>query len=154
MRCGDRSRNENCDGTCVSFSVSSDKLFVLQLAVWALRGVSSVAYANNPLSGVLILAALFWESRWQCLLGTLGVLTSTLTAIVLGQDRWCSLQWLHICMHVYEFLTLLCNKFKLRFNSDAPRKVLRIFCQSKQWLTSEHPFSCYKSRKCLLKVKT
>lgn len=71
----------------VSFSVSSDKLFALQLAVWALRGVSSVAYANNPLSGVLILAALFWESHWQCLLGTLGVLTSTLMAIVLGQDR-------------------------------------------------------------------
>ncbi|XP_075891675.1 urea transporter 2 [Nelusetta ayraudi] len=63
------------------------KLFVLQLAVWVLRGVSMVAYANNPLCGALILAALCWESPWQCLLGTLGVLTSTMTAVILGQDR-------------------------------------------------------------------
>lgn len=68
-------------------SVSSDKLFVLQLAVWGLRGVTRVALANNPLSGALILAALYWTSPWQVLLGTLGVLTSTLTAVIIGQDR-------------------------------------------------------------------
>lgn len=67
--------------------MSSDKLFALQLAVWVLRGVSNVAFANNPLSGALILAALCWDSPWHCLLGTLGVLTSTITAVILGQDR-------------------------------------------------------------------
>lgn len=67
--------------------MSSDKLFVLQLAVWGLRGVTRVALANNPLSGALILAALYWTSPWQVLLGTLGVLTSTLTAVIIGQDR-------------------------------------------------------------------
>uniref|UniRef100_A0A3Q3X928 Urea transporter n=1 Tax=Mola mola TaxID=94237 RepID=A0A3Q3X928_MOLML len=61
------------------------KLFVLQLAVWGLRGVTRVILANNPLSGALILAALYWASPWQALLGTLGVLTSTLTAIMIGQ---------------------------------------------------------------------
>ncbi|XP_068443924.1 urea transporter 1 [Clinocottus analis] len=63
-----------------------DKLFVLQLAVWGLRGVARVILANNPLSGALILAALFWTSPWQGLLGTLGVLASTLTAVIMEQD--------------------------------------------------------------------
>ncbi|TNN50508.1 Urea transporter 1 [Liparis tanakae] len=60
--------------------------FVLQLAAWGLRGVSRVIYANNPLSGALILAALCWASPWQGLLGTVGVLASTLTAVITGQD--------------------------------------------------------------------
>ncbi|KAK1890464.1 Urea transporter 1 [Dissostichus eleginoides] len=63
-----------------------DKVFGLQLAVWGLRGVSRVILGNNPLSGALILAALCWASPWQALLGTLGVLTSTLTAVIMGQD--------------------------------------------------------------------
>ncbi|XP_012711794.2 urea transporter 2 [Fundulus heteroclitus] len=63
-----------------------DKSFVLQLAVWGLRGVTRVILANNPLSGAVILAALYWASPWQGLLGTLGVLASTLTAVIVGQD--------------------------------------------------------------------
>lgn len=63
-----------------------DKSFVLQLVVWGLRGVARVILANNPLSGALILAALYWASPWQGLLGTLGVLVSTLTAVITGQD--------------------------------------------------------------------
>ncbi|XP_033507702.1 urea transporter 1 [Epinephelus lanceolatus] len=63
-----------------------DKLFVLQLAVWGLRGVTQVILANNPLSGALIMGALYWASPWQGLLGTLGVLASTLTAVIMGQD--------------------------------------------------------------------
>uniref|UniRef100_A0A3Q0SGL9 Urea transporter n=1 Tax=Amphilophus citrinellus TaxID=61819 RepID=A0A3Q0SGL9_AMPCI len=64
-----------------------DKSFVLQLGVWGLRGVSRVILANNPLSGGLILAALYWASPWQGLLGTIGILASTLTAVITGQDR-------------------------------------------------------------------
>ncbi|TDG99855.1 hypothetical protein EPR50_G00198390 [Perca flavescens] len=63
-----------------------EKLFVLQLVVWGLRGVTRVILANNPLSGVLVLAALCWASPWQALLGTLGVLASMLTAVIMGQD--------------------------------------------------------------------
>ncbi|KAF7657122.1 hypothetical protein LDENG_00032060 [Lucifuga dentata] len=54
--------------------------------LWCLRGVASVILANNPLSGALILASLCWFSLWQALLGTLGVLVSTLTAVIIGQD--------------------------------------------------------------------
>ncbi|XP_008315459.1 urea transporter 1 [Cynoglossus semilaevis] len=63
-----------------------DKPYLLQLAVCCFRGVSRVSLANNPLSGALILAALYWDSPWQGLLGTLGTLVSTLTAVVIGQD--------------------------------------------------------------------
>ncbi|KAM8881461.1 urea transporter 1 isoform 3-T3 [Synchiropus picturatus] len=63
-----------------------DRPVVLQLVVWGLRGVTRVILANNPLSGALILSALYWTSPWQCLLGTLGVLTSTLTAALIGLD--------------------------------------------------------------------
>ncbi|XP_013874528.1 urea transporter 1 [Austrofundulus limnaeus] len=63
-----------------------DKSFVPQLLVWGLRGVTRVILANNPLSGALILAALYWASPWQGLLGALGVLASTLTAVIMGQD--------------------------------------------------------------------
>lgn len=56
--------------------------------MWGLRGVSRVILANNPLSGVLVMAALCWESRWKALLGAVGVLASTLTAVIMGQDRW------------------------------------------------------------------
>ena len=56
--------------------------------MWGLRGVTRVILANNPLSGALILAALYWASPWQGLLGTLGILVSTLTAVIMGQDRW------------------------------------------------------------------
>uniref|UniRef100_A0A672GQN7 Urea transporter n=1 Tax=Salarias fasciatus TaxID=181472 RepID=A0A672GQN7_SALFA len=71
-----------------------DKAFVLQLAVWGLRGVTRVILANNPLCGVLIMAALLWASPWQGLLGALGVLASTLTAVITGQDR-CVTKGLH-----------------------------------------------------------
>uniref|UniRef100_A0A7N6FKX9 Urea transporter n=1 Tax=Anabas testudineus TaxID=64144 RepID=A0A7N6FKX9_ANATE len=64
----------------------SRRFFVLQLVLWGLRGVSRVILANNPLSGALIMAALCWESRWQALLGTVGVLASTITAVIMGQD--------------------------------------------------------------------
>ncbi|XP_043099673.1 urea transporter 2 isoform X1 [Puntigrus tetrazona] len=63
-----------------------DQLFPLQLAEGCLRGISRVILLNNPLSGALILAALLLESPWQALLGMLGLLASTFTAIILGLD--------------------------------------------------------------------
>uniref|UniRef100_A0A7N5ZT49 Urea transporter n=1 Tax=Anabas testudineus TaxID=64144 RepID=A0A7N5ZT49_ANATE len=71
---------------CTGDMEHMDKFFVLQLVLWGLRGVSRVILANNPLSGALIMAALCWESRWQALLGTVGVLASTITAVIMGQD--------------------------------------------------------------------
>ncbi|CAL8327168.1 unnamed protein product [Lota lota] len=45
-----------------------------------------VVLTNNPLSGALVLAALFWASPWQGLLGTVGVLASMFTAVIIGQE--------------------------------------------------------------------
>lgn len=64
-----------------------DRWWVLQLLLWGLRGVARVILANNPISGLLILVALFWASPWQGLLGSVGVLSSTLTAVITGQDK-------------------------------------------------------------------
>lgn len=52
-----------------------------------MRGVARVILANNPVSGALVLGALVMASPWQALLGTVGLLASTLTAIIIGQDR-------------------------------------------------------------------
>jgi len=54
---------------------------------WVLRGIGQVVFQNNPISGAVILAAIFYNS-WiygtVCLLGTI---ISTLTAVLLKADR-------------------------------------------------------------------
>ncbi|KAM6949292.1 urea transporter 1 [Aplochiton taeniatus] len=88
-RVGRRFRNGlvSCTGDMTRFSkCMEDKAFPLQLVEWLLRGVARVILANNPLSGALILAALAWESPWQSVVGTVGLLAATLTAVIIGQD--------------------------------------------------------------------
>ncbi|XP_066575963.1 urea transporter 2 isoform X2 [Amia ocellicauda] len=63
-----------------------DKPFMLQLLEWSLRGVAQVILVNNPLSGAIILCALTMHSPWHVLLGTVGLLSSTLTALIIGQN--------------------------------------------------------------------
>ncbi|XP_031440600.1 urea transporter 1 [Clupea harengus] len=76
-----------CTGEMSHFSkFMEDKPFPLQLVEWILRGVARVILANNPVSGALVLGALVMASPWQALLGTVGLLASTLTAIIIGQD--------------------------------------------------------------------
>ncbi|XP_054656623.1 urea transporter 1 [Dunckerocampus dactyliophorus] len=88
-----------------------DKWFILQLAVWACRGVSRVILANNPLSGALMLVALYWASPWQGLLGTVGVMISTLTAVILGQDS------AEVCGGLYGFNGMLVSLLMGVFNA-------------------------------------
>ena len=52
-----------------------------------LRGIGQVIFINNPISGLLILLALFIQSPWVGWMGLLGVLISTTTALLLGLDR-------------------------------------------------------------------
>ncbi|XP_071386728.1 LOW QUALITY PROTEIN: urea transporter 2-like [Centroberyx affinis] len=59
----------------------------LQLVEWIFRGVAQVMFVNNPLSGLLITVGLFLQSPWWALNGLLGTLVSTVSAIVLGQNR-------------------------------------------------------------------
>uniref|UniRef100_A0A8C4RK14 Uncharacterized protein n=1 Tax=Erpetoichthys calabaricus TaxID=27687 RepID=A0A8C4RK14_ERPCA len=68
-----------------------DKNFVVQLLEWNLRGVSQVIMANNPLSGALILGALVLSSPWLTLAASVGLLSSTLTTIITGQERFVDL---------------------------------------------------------------
>lgn len=54
---------------------------------WLLRGIGQVVFQNNPLSGAIILAALFYNSWIYGSAAIFGVAVSTLTAIVLRADR-------------------------------------------------------------------
>ncbi|XP_051269130.1 urea transporter 1-like [Dicentrarchus labrax] len=60
---------------------------VIQLLDWVFRGVAQVMFVNNPLSGFLIMAGLFLQNPWWALNGLLGTLVSTVSAILLGQNR-------------------------------------------------------------------
>lgn len=54
---------------------------------WSLRGVGQVVFQNNPLSGLVILVALVWNSCIYAAICVLGVIASTATALVLKADR-------------------------------------------------------------------
>ncbi|KAM5305827.1 urea transporter 2 isoform 2-T3 [Glossophaga mutica] len=64
-----------------------DKSPVFQFLDWVLRGMSQVMFVNNPLSGVLIVLGLFVQNPWWAISGCLGTVVSTLTALVLSQDK-------------------------------------------------------------------
>lgn len=60
---------------------------LLDFINYNLRGIGQVIFVNNPLSGLLILLALFVQSPWIGLMSLLGVVSSTVTAIALKLDR-------------------------------------------------------------------
>ncbi|XP_055994035.1 urea transporter 1 [Sorex fumeus] len=64
-----------------------DKPPLLQFVDWILRGISQVVFINNPISGILILVGLLVQSPWLALNGCVGTVVSTLTALLLSQDR-------------------------------------------------------------------
>ncbi|XP_049757452.1 urea transporter 1 isoform X1 [Elephas maximus indicus] len=64
-----------------------DKPVVLQFIDWVLRGMSQVVFVSNPISGILILVGLLVQNPWWALNGCVGTVVSTLTALLLSQDR-------------------------------------------------------------------
>ncbi|XP_062933115.1 urea transporter 2 isoform X2 [Cynocephalus volans] len=64
-----------------------DKSPVFQFLDWVFRGMSQVMFVNNPLSGILIILGLFIQNPWWAISGCLGTMVSTLTALILSQDR-------------------------------------------------------------------
>ncbi len=52
-----------------------------------LRGVGQVCFMNNPVTGLAILIAMAVAEGWLGFAGALGVVASTLTAVLLGIDR-------------------------------------------------------------------
>ncbi|XP_027724807.1 urea transporter 2 isoform X1 [Vombatus ursinus] len=64
-----------------------DKSPVFQFLDWILRGTSQVMFVNNPLSGLIIILGLFVQNPWWAISGCLGTIISTLTALILSQDK-------------------------------------------------------------------
>uniref|UniRef100_A0A8C5K6U9 Urea transporter n=1 Tax=Jaculus jaculus TaxID=51337 RepID=A0A8C5K6U9_JACJA len=64
-----------------------DKPVVLQFIDWILRGISQVVFVSNPLSGILIVVGLLVQNPWWALNGCVATVVSTLTALLLSQDR-------------------------------------------------------------------
>ncbi|WP_310074640.1 urea transporter [Phyllobacterium sp. 1468] len=54
---------------------------------WCLRGIGQVVFQNNPLSGLIILLALFFNSAIYGTICILGVVVATATAILLKADK-------------------------------------------------------------------
>ena|SRR3990167_4117031 len=59
----------------------------IQLVDIIFRGCGQVVGMNNTLTGILIVAALFWNNWWTALCGMVGVIFSTATAIMLSIDE-------------------------------------------------------------------
>ncbi|WHZ22510.1 MAG: Eukaryotic-type low-affinity urea transporter [Nitrospira sp.] len=59
----------------------------LGIVDWVLRGIGQVVFQNNPLSGAIILAALYYNSGIYGTVCLIGALTGTLTALWLKADR-------------------------------------------------------------------
>jgi urea transporter len=60
---------------------------LLDFLNYSLRGIGQAIFVNNPISGLLILIALFIQSSWVGVLSVVGVMASTLAAIALNLDR-------------------------------------------------------------------
>ncbi|XP_006007026.1 urea transporter 2 [Latimeria chalumnae] len=64
-----------------------DKNIALQFVDWLLRGAAQVMFANNPLSGLLIMIGITLQNPWYALTGLTGTVFSTLSALILSQNR-------------------------------------------------------------------
>jgi urea transporter len=60
---------------------------VFGFADWCLRGVGQVVFQNNPVSGLIILGALFFNSPIYGAIAVFGVVVSTATAVLLKADK-------------------------------------------------------------------
>ena len=68
-------------GTMQGLNQKLISLPLLDFINYNLRGIGQVIFVNNPLSGLLILVALFIQSPWVGWMGLLGVVSSTFMAI-------------------------------------------------------------------------
>ncbi|KAM4709396.1 urea transporter 2-like [Discoglossus pictus] len=64
-----------------------EKPVPFQFVDWVLRGTSQVMFVNNPLSGLIIVGGLFLQNPWWAIAGCLGTIMSTISALILSQDR-------------------------------------------------------------------
>ena len=60
---------------------------VLDFINYTLRGFGQAVFANNPISGLILLVALAIQSPWLALMSLIGVISSTMTGVLMKQDR-------------------------------------------------------------------
>lgn len=65
----------------------SDKPMPLRFLNACLRGYGQPVFLNNPISGLLIMAAMFVQNPWQGTNGLIGLLTAQISAMVMKQDK-------------------------------------------------------------------
>jgi urea transporter len=75
------------DGTMPDFARRADASAPLAFVDSCLRGVGQVVFMNNPVTGLAILVAMFAHEAWLGFAGALGLVVSTLAAILIGMDR-------------------------------------------------------------------
>ena len=75
------------DGTMPEWQARVESNPVADFVDYCLRGVGQVVFMNNPITGLLILVGLFVASAWLGVAAVIGLVSSTLVAILLGIDR-------------------------------------------------------------------
>lgn len=75
------------NGTMPEWSKRTEQMPAVDFVDYCLRGVGQVVFMNNPITGLAILLAVWIYSPWVGFAGTLGLVVSTVTGIVLGMDR-------------------------------------------------------------------
>lgn len=75
------------DGTMPGAARRADRIPVVAFTDSCLRGVGQICFMNNPVTGALILVALFTFSAWLGVAVVLGLVVSTATGYLLGLER-------------------------------------------------------------------
>lgn len=75
------------DGTMPGAARWADRFPLVGFADSCLRAVGQICFMNNPVTGTLILVALFTFSAWLGVAVLLGLVASTATAYLFGLDR-------------------------------------------------------------------
>ena len=75
------------DGTMPGWAARVEDNPLLDFIDSCLRGVGQVCFMNNPITGLAILVAMFVAEPWLGFAGVVGVVVSTLSAVLIGMDR-------------------------------------------------------------------
>ena len=75
------------NGTMPAWAERAQANPLLDFVDSCLRGIGQVCFMNNPVTGLLILVAMFIGEPWLGFAGALGLAVSTATALFLGMDR-------------------------------------------------------------------
>jgi urea transporter len=75
------------NGTMPEWSKRTEQMPAVDFVDYCLRGVGQVVFQNNPITGLAVLVAIWIYSPWVGFAGTLGLVVSTVTGLILGMDR-------------------------------------------------------------------